>query len=85
MRLQDLFEKWNLTGLKVEPPVIEMEFDLSVTDKNAAWDIYIELLTRITTQPLPNEDDIEKTALDSVYTLFALKGSHVRKETSTSN
>lgn len=36
MRLQDLFEKWNLTGLKVKTPVMEMEFDLSVPDKDAA-------------------------------------------------
>ncbi len=85
MHLQDLFEKWNLTGLQVKPPVMGMEFDLSVTDKDAAWDLYIELLTRITTQQLPNKDGIEKTALDSVYTLFALKGSHVRKKPSTSN
>ena len=25
MRLQDLFDKWNLTGLKVKTPVMEME------------------------------------------------------------
>ena len=29
--------------------------------------IYIELLTRITTQPLANEEDIEQAALYSVY------------------
>lgn len=72
MRLQDLFEKWNLTGLKVKTPVMEMEWQPSDPDKDAAWDLYIELLTRITTQSLPDEDGIEKTALDSVYALFAL-------------
>ena len=72
MRLQDLFEKWNLTGLKVKTPVMEMEWQPSDPDKDAAWDLYIELLTRITTQALPDEDGIEKTALDSVYALFAL-------------
>lgn len=72
MRLQDLFEKWNLTGLKVKTPVMEMEWQPSDPDKDAAWDLYVELLTRITTQPLPDEDGIEKTALDSVYALFAL-------------
>ena len=29
------------------------------------------MLTRIVTQPLPSEDGDEKTALDSVYSLFA--------------
>ena len=72
MRLQDLFNKWNLTGLKVKTPVMEMEWRPSEPDKDAAWDLYVELLTRITTQPLPDEDGIEKTALDSVYVLFAL-------------
>lgn len=72
MRLQDLFEKWNLTSLKVKTPVMEMEWQPSDPDKDAAWDLYIELLTRITTQPLSDEDGVEKTALDSVYALFAL-------------
>ena len=72
MRLQDLFEKWNLTGLKVKTPVMEMEWHPSDPDKDAAWDLYVELLTRITTQPLPDEDGIEKTALESVHKLFDL-------------
>ena len=72
MRLQDLFDKWNLTGLKVKTPVMEMEWHPSEPDKDAAWDLYVELLTRIATQPLPDEDGIEKTALESVHKLFAL-------------
>ena len=39
-------------------------------DKKAAWDMYIEMATRITTQPLDPEHGDEKTALDSVYSLF---------------
>ena len=39
-------------------------------DKKAAWDLYIEMVTRITTQPLDPEHGDEKTALDSVYSLF---------------
>ena len=45
MRLQDLFNKWNLTGLKVKTPVMEMEWRPSEPDKDAAWDLYVELLT----------------------------------------
>ncbi len=40
--------------------------------KEAAWDLYVELLTRITTQPLPDEDGVEQTALDSIYALFGI-------------
>ena len=32
MRLQDLFDKWNLTGLKVKTPVMEMEWHPSEPD-----------------------------------------------------
>ena len=34
------------------------------------WELYIELLTRITTQALPAVEGDEQTALDSVYSLF---------------
>jgi hypothetical protein len=42
------------------------------TDNNrkAAWDLYVEMETRITTQPLHPKHGDEKTALDSVYSLF---------------
>jgi len=42
------------------------------TDNNrkAAWDLYVEMETRIITQPLDPEHGDEKTALDSVYSLF---------------
>jgi hypothetical protein len=72
MKIQDLFEKWNLTGLKVKTPIMDLEWNPSDPDKDAAWDLYIELLTRITTQPLPDEDGVEQTALTSIYDLFGL-------------
>jgi hypothetical protein len=72
MKIKDLFEKWNLTGLQVKLPILEMEWKPSDPDKDAAWDLYIELLTRITTQPLPEEHGIEQTALDSIYALFGI-------------
>ena len=40
-------------------------------NKDAAWAMYVQMLTRVTTQPLPDEDGDEQTALDSVYSLFA--------------
>ena len=38
--------------------------------KKAAWDLYVEMETRITTQPLDPKHGDEKTALNSVYSLF---------------
>ena len=39
-------------------------------DPKAAWDLYVEMITRITTRPLDPKHGDEKTALDSVYSLF---------------
>ena len=44
--------------------------DTQNNNRKAAWDLYIEMVTRITTQPLDPEHGDEKTALDSVYSLF---------------
>jgi len=41
-------------------------------DEKAAWEMYIEMITRITTQQLPPEHGDEKTALKSVYSLFKI-------------
>lgn len=72
MRFKDLFEKWGITKLQLKLPYMEMEWEPSNDDKDAAWDLYVELLTRITTQPLPEGSGIEAVALDSVYQVFAL-------------
>lgn len=70
MKIRELFEKWKLTGLQVKTPVLEMEWHPSDPDKDAAWDLYVELLTRIATQTLPDGHGIEQTALSSIYALF---------------
>ncbi len=72
MKIKDLFEQWNLTGLKIKLSIAEMEWKPCDTDKDAAWDLYVELLTRITTQPLSDEDGVEQTALDSIHGLFKI-------------
>jgi hypothetical protein len=70
MKIKDLFEKWNLKELKVKTPIMDMDWKPEDKDKDAAWDLYVELLTRITTQPLPDNAGVEQTALDSVHSLF---------------
>lgn len=72
MKIQELFERWNLTGLKIKTPVMDLEWNPSDPDKDAAWDLYVELLTRITTQPLPDEAGVEQTALSSIHALFGI-------------
>ena len=78
MKLSKWFENWDLTGLKIKTPILEMDWAPQEADKDAAWDMYIELLTRITTQALPNDNGIEQTALESIYTIFGITREIVR-------
>lgn len=79
MKLSKWLENWDLTGLKVKTPILQMEWSPQEADKNAAWDMYIELLTRITTQPLLEEDGIEQTALASIYSIFGITREIIKK------
>ena len=49
-----------------------MDWNPKDADKDAAWELYTELLTRITTQELPIEHGDEQTALESVFKIFGL-------------
>lgn len=71
MKIRDLFENWGLTGLKVKAGFLDAEFKPDDADRKAAWELYVELLTRVSTQYLAPEHGDEKTALDSVFSLFA--------------
>lgn len=70
MKLAHLFENWNLKGLKIKAAFLEMEWSPKDADKDAAWELYVELLTRITTQALDAQSGTEESALDSVHSIF---------------
>lgn len=70
MKWSKWLEHWDMTSLKIKTPILDMEWKPKDEDKAAAWDMYIELLTRITTQELHSEHGNEKAALDSIYSLF---------------
>lgn len=63
-------EEWGMSSLKIKSPFLEMEWKPTEPDKNAAWQLYIELLTRTTTQSLLENSGDEKTALTSIHSLF---------------
>jgi hypothetical protein len=77
-KLSDWLEKQGMTGLRFKTSLLEADFVLKNDDKAAAWEMYIELLTRITTQALPDGDGVEQTALDSVYALFGITRSVIK-------
>ena len=84
MKRRDFLEKWGLSSLKITFGFLEGEFKPSDPDRAAAWELYIELLTRVTTQSLAPEHGDEKTALDSVYAIFPLTREILRRQGSGS-
>lgn len=85
MKRGDFLREWGLSGLKLTLGFVEAEFAPTGTDRLAAWELYVELLTRITTQPLPDADGDEPTALASVHALFPLTREILRKHGPGSN
>jgi hypothetical protein len=72
MQLKKLLEKWDLTSLKIKAPFLEMEWQPNNEDKTAAWELYIELITRAATQRLAPDEGDEAAVLKSIYELFPL-------------
>lgn len=72
MKLRDFLETWGLKSLKLSFGFLEAEFQPSDPDRAAAWDLYVELLTRVTTQEIPTAAGDEETALASIFSLFPL-------------
>ena len=64
MNIKGLFEKWHLDSLKVNTKFLELEFKPGDKDKDAAWALYVELLTRVTTQALKDDEGNEESALE---------------------
>ena len=79
MKRRDFLERWGLSSLKINLGFLEGEFAPRDPDRGAAWDLYVELLTRITTQDLAPQEGDEKTALQSVHALFPLTREILRR------
>ncbi len=65
------FQKSNLFGEQMKEPRDE--------DKNASWDLYVELITRVATQRLGPEEGDEAAALKSIHDLFSLTRSTIKQ------
>ena len=79
MNLGTWLSKFQLQKVKLNTRLLELEFTVDQADQDAAWELYIEMLTRISTQPLPVETGDEQTALDSVYSLFPITREILRR------
>lgn len=79
-KLGQLFRSFQLDGIKLSVPGFGLDVSFEPVDKDAAWELYIEMLTRIVTQPLPKEEGDEHAALQSVYELFAITREILRRK-----
>jgi len=79
MKWKEWLKKWKMSDLKIKTPFLELDWSPKNEDKDAAWDLYIELLTRIITQPLKTEYGDEETALESIYSLFQSTRQVIKK------
>lgn len=72
MKWRDWLANWGLDSIEINITFLEIEWKPQDADRKAAWDLYIELLTRIAIQPLPRDHGDEQAALDSIHQLFEL-------------
>ncbi len=79
VNIGELFKDYNLEKIRINMPFLQAEISFETDDQDGAWELYIEMLTRIVTQPLPSEHGDEKTALDSVYSLFPITREILRR------
>lgn len=70
MKWRDFLTRWDLGSLKIKSPILDAEFSPNDAARQAAWTLYVELLTRIAVQPLGSEEGDEAAALKSLHSLF---------------
>jgi len=80
MKWKEWLDQWSLSGLSINTGFLNMEWEPKDRDRDAAWELYVELLTRITTQPLGPDHGSEKTALTSIHALFGITRETLKKQ-----
>ena len=70
--LRSLFIKHGLEKIRLNAGIVQADISLGDADRDAAWEMYVEMLTRIVTQPLPDDAGDERAALESVHALFPI-------------
>jgi hypothetical protein len=55
------------------------EWEADVTERKAAWSLYVELVTRITVQSLEADQGLLREALNSLHSMFAITRQILRE------
>ena len=79
MHLGALLSNFQLEKVRLGPAWANVEISFDQSDQDAAWELYVEMLLRVVTQPLPSEGGDESTALKSIYTLFPVTREILRR------
>jgi len=80
MKLKEWLDEWSMNSLKINLQFLEMEWSPNDVDKDAAWEMYIELITRVATQNLLPEHGDEATALSSIHDLFDITRDVIKRK-----
>ena len=72
MKWRNWLKQWDINSIKLNLKFLEMDFSPKEADKDAAWELYVELLTRISTQDLHKEHGDEEAALKSIHSFFEI-------------
>jgi len=59
-----------LTEVTVKLPWVEGKWVVDDAQRSAAWEIYVELVTRISIEPLGRDEGLLREALSSLHALF---------------
>lgn len=70
MTIPKFLKNWDMTELELDINFLRMKWAPQTAGHNAASELSVELLTRISTPALPTGHGDEPTALDSVHSLF---------------
>ena len=79
MKFREFFAKVHFVCVKFTAPFMEAEFTISTADKDAAWELYVELLTRCATRRLNEDEGDNEEVLTSLYSLFGTTREILKK------
>lgn len=72
MKWRDLLADWGVAKLQLSAGFLDLEFAPTDHERRAAWDLYVELATRVSTQTLDDAEGVDAAALSSLHALFGV-------------
>ena len=76
---EDWIRRWKIRGPQFALERRDEFWAPTDADRAFAWEVYVELMTRITVQELADDDGDDATALTSVYRLFDLSRESMKR------